>query len=75
MNEDVLSIWVVYDHPKDRPECYVARRHEVHPTGPRPTADVIVGGSLEDVRARLPGHLHRVPRDPRDEKYVMELWL
>lgn len=36
MNDGVLSIWTVYDHPLDFPNEYVARRFTVGTSGSRP---------------------------------------
>lgn len=71
----LLSMWVVYDHPRDMPDHFVARRHEVHPRGPVPTGDVIKGNTLGEVRARLPPGLYRMPRDPNDEPQIVEVWM
>lgn len=68
-------MWVVYDCPADMPGKVVARRHEVTPTGSRPTADVIVGAALQDVRDQLPPGLFWMRRDAADEPHIVEVWL
>lgn len=72
----LLSMWVVYDHPLDMPEHnIVARRHEVHATGPLATKDVLVGHTLQAVRDQLPRGLARLPRALEDDPTIVEVWL
>ena len=70
-----LSVWVVYDHPRDMPERVVARRHEVHAGRSLPTPDVVAGDTLNDVRHMLPPGLHCLQRDPCDDPRIVEVWL
>ena len=37
----MISMWVVYDHPKDYPDSYVARLWEAYPDGPKMTDSLI----------------------------------
>jgi hypothetical protein len=77
MSEDGLSIWVVYDHPLDHPDEYVARRHVAlgeRPTGP--TSDVIRSRNLELVRDELERRgLCKLDRLPEDLPHIIETWL
>lgn len=72
---DHLSIWTIYDHPRDFPHSYVARRFEIR--GPEPIAtDDIVIGELSNIRL----HFHRagltcLPRQTGDEAKIVECWL
>lgn len=77
LSDALLSMWVIYDHPSDMPEHVVARRHEVHATGPTPTDDLILGPNLRAVRAQLPQGLDCLPRaeDTDDESHIIEVWL
>lgn len=69
-----LSIWTIYENPKDYPGIYVARRWEVSAT-PVATSDLLTGASLEDVRAQLPPGLMRMPANAEDDQSVVESWL
>jgi len=71
----VLAVWVIYDHPLDMPEHIVARRHDVLDDGPLATDHVLVGDTLDAVRAQLPPGLARIPRDRKDEPHIVEVWL
>jgi len=69
---DVLSIWVVYDHPKDFPHCYVARRWE----GEKPMADKLVSPDLEKLRDVLEGMgLVKLMPMAGDDPVILETWL
>ena len=71
-----LSMWVVYDHPLDYSTMFVARRHEVGGAGHQVTGDVLVSGELGVLRAQLRRNgLVRLPRDPEDDRTIMETWL
>lgn len=73
---DYLNMWTVYDHPRDVPDCFVARRWEIHKGGrTKATTDVVIGSSLDEVRARLPGGLHRMERYENDDPKIVEVWL
>lgn len=67
-----LSIWVVYDHPRDHPDVYVARRFAYD----RPTNDIITTHDLtalrEDMMAR---GLTCITRSSNDDAKIMETWL
>lgn len=67
-----LSVWVIYDHPKDFPG-YFAARMWVNNT---PTETMIFGTTLEDVRGKLEDlGLVRIDRDPSDDPCIVESWL
>jgi hypothetical protein len=73
---DVLSIWTVYDKPRDYPHCYVALRFEIRPEGPVATEDKIIGTDLDVIRGYLVMHgLTVLSREPGDEPNIVETWL
>ena len=74
MAADELSLWTVYEHPKDFPGQFIARRWIVGGEG-RPTNDVLVAESLEGVRKQLPDGLVRLPRNTEDPPVVVETWI
>ena len=74
--EDVLSLWVVYDHPIDYPDVYAARLHQVSESGQRATHHVLTAGDLEEIRAALNAFgLVRVNRGAEDDPKIVETWL
>lgn len=71
-----LAMWVVYRHPKDDPEAFVARRWEMGLTGMAPTMVVMRDGALEPLQLAMRARgLFRLERDPRDDPVIVEVWL
>lgn len=67
-----LSLWTIYDHPRDFPNNYVARRFELE----QPTSDVILSSDLESLRAELMARgLVCLTRNPADDPVILETWL
>lgn len=71
-----LSVWTLYDSPRDAPGMYVLRRHEVGAHGLRPTTDAFSSADIEELReiARRMG-LHCIERHASDEPQIVESWL
>lgn len=76
-NGDRLEMWTVYDHPRDLPEWFVARKFVVTPAGPQPTTDVMLFKTLQSVRDYFETHtgLVRLSRFEEDEPQIVEVWL
>ena len=73
---NVLELWVVYDHPTDFPDCWVARKFEIHPDESKPTKETIQRLSIKSLRdAMLDMALHVIPRSPGDDANIVEVWL
>lgn len=66
-----IALWVVYDHPKDMPEFFVARKWLTD----QPTEVTFKADSLEALRNLLPHGLHRLPRHMNDDPKIVEVWL
>jgi hypothetical protein len=77
MNDRPLDMWVVYDHPTDFPDQYVARRWEVL-RDEMPTDDLKQHASLDGLRgliiAETPCH-YRMDRFDGDDPKIVEVWL
>lgn len=72
MNQtNALPIWVVYDNPVDLPGRFVARRW----LNDTPTAEIIQGTTLDELRSRLPRGLYRLERAPTDDAKIVESWV
>lgn len=77
-----LDMWTVYDHPKDYPHDFIARRHVLN-TGvavdkpmAKATSDTIIARDLEQIRKQLRGAgLVCIPRMEGDEPQIVEVWL
>lgn len=71
-----LSIWTVYDHPRDMPDLYVARLFHIDQNGPRPTNVVITDSDLTMVQRALEDlGLVKLMRSPEDEPQIVESWI
>lgn len=72
-----LAMWTVYDHPRDYPDKFVARRFDVDADGPRPSASIIITETLEMLREILAKDLHLTPldRNEGDDPVIVETWL
>jgi hypothetical protein len=68
-------LWMVYDHPKDCPEHFVARRFVIAPGRAEATGDIRIGVTLDELHAALPEGLQRVGPTPNDPGVVLEVWL
>jgi hypothetical protein len=70
-----LSMWTIYDHPRDYPQAFVARRFEVS-AEIKATRDVRLFASLAACRADMPEMgLTRLDRQPPDDAVIVEVWL
>jgi hypothetical protein len=67
----VLNIWTVFDHPRDYPNGFIARRFELD----QPTQDAFTG-QLDAIRdALMRCGLYRLKRNDADHPSVLETWL
>jgi len=73
--DDVLEMWTVYDHPRDMPDCFVARLFLVKAGAMEVTGIFRAAPTLDEVRAMLPLGLYRLPRSENDEPQIVEVWL
>ena len=65
-----LEIWVIYDHPRDDPEMFVARMWVLD----QPTGITFASPSLDLLRRMLPPGLHMMPRQENDDPVILETW-
>jgi hypothetical protein len=66
-----LSLWTIYDRPRDFPDSFVARRFEYD----KPTADTIEG-ELDQLRICFQrAGLVCLMRNEEDDPKVVETWL
>ena len=80
-NHDALSIWQIFDRPRDYPDGFIARRFDVFCEGPRrgetsATDDTIKSTNLEYIRSiMMQKFLHRMPRLRGDPPFLVECWI
>jgi hypothetical protein len=75
LSRGVLSLWTIYDRPRDFPHSFVARRFEVDKNGDRATNDT-VQGELHILRQSF-RHcgLTCIRRADEDDLKIVETWL
>jgi hypothetical protein len=69
-----IEIWTVYDHPRDYPRNFVARKF----INDKPTNNIIQGLSLDEVRKKILDinpNLTCFTRQPNDDPIILETWL
>jgi len=66
-----VELWVVYKHPKDYPDKFVARKWILD----KPTSEVVIGNTIEEVRIAIPKGLTRFLPDVTDDPVIVEIWL
>jgi len=66
-----LELWVIYKHPKDYPDKFVARKFIFD----KPTFEVVIGNDINEVRLAIPKGLTRFLPDAEDDKVIVEIWL
>ena len=75
MMDEALEMYVIYQHPKDFPNYYVARLWKVNADGPVATQKYRVAATLDEVRGFVPFGKVRIERDPNDEPQIVEMWI
>lgn len=70
-----LQMWVIYDHPSDLPEYFVARKWLVKSGILQATDKVLMDKNLEQLRAKLPIRLYCLPRRVNDDPVIIETWV
>lgn len=67
----MLSIWTIYDHPRDFPDNFVARAFTTGPTN-----EIILATELEQLRDAFDkAGLVCLARNPNDDPNIVETWL
>ena len=59
---------VIYDHPKDYDNSFVARLFDID----KPTNVVIISDSLEKLRSKIPKGMVKFERAKEDDKSIIE---
>ena len=73
-----LAMWVIYDHPRDFPDEFVARKWAIMAEGALPTGEVLTATSLEGIRSRIQleaGMSGQLARSEADDPCIVESWI
>lgn len=69
-------MWVVYDHPKDHPDHYVARLFMIGIGLEVPSGQIMRSRDLPTLREALADlDLTCLPRNPSDDPVIIESWV
>lgn len=72
----VLSMWVIYDHPKDEPDHFIARRWLMRDGQMVATRETITCQSVAAIRGFLSSSAFtRINRSASDDASILEIWL
>ena len=73
----VMTVWVIYDHPKDHPDTFVARPQFVmEDNSVQPCRVAWANEDLDVIREALAATgLTCLSRDPNDDPKIVECWL
>lgn len=69
-----LSIWVVYNHPSDQPDVFVAREMICSAMKVQP-GEMFTAPTIDELRSLLPQGLHRMLPMKGDDPVIIETWL
>jgi hypothetical protein len=67
--------WVIYDHPRDYSDKFVARLWKVSAGRMIATEEMHLADTLEEVRGKVPQGLYRLARFLDDDPCIVEVWL
>jgi hypothetical protein len=71
-----LPAWIVYDHPTDFPDDYVARLWMFLPPPAAPTSHIITCKNLDALRFMLEDEgFICIGREPDDDPKIVEVWV
>ena len=69
---DALPIWTIYDHPRDYPTGFIARKFLLD----QPTDETIAAPTLDEIReAMWRRGLTPLHRSPDDDPVIVETWI
>jgi hypothetical protein len=71
----MMEMWVIYDHPIDAPDLFIARKWIIGEGVHEPTSETRGSDDLEALRTMLPRGLVHLDRDPEDDPKILEVWL
>ena len=74
MSRNTLTIFTIYEKPRDNPEGFVVRRWEVE-SGMQKPCEAWRAQTLSEARLIVPRGMVRMPRDPQDDPAVVESWI
>jgi len=74
-SEGSLVIWTVMRETADIQHPFCARAHIVRGDKSLISHEVLVGQTIDEVRAMIPPGLHKLARAPVDDTVIVETWM
>lgn len=73
---DGLTIWVIFDRPKDYPEYFVARKFIYKDGGMQATSLIFKNKEIENIRTNFRAKgFSPIPRQVDDDPVIIESWI
>lgn len=73
---EFIQMFTIYDHPKDYPGCYIARKWLIGPGSVNATTDIIIGTDVSKIREKIKKlGFSRIPRSVNDDPVILETWM
>ena len=70
-----ISLWVIYERPRDFPDKFVVRRWAIGNGCYLATGDFSLANDLDGARRLVPPGLACLGRDASDEPHIVESWI
>ena len=71
-----LTIWTIYDKPKDYPHGFIARKFLASRDSLVPTQSIMICSNIEPIQQELEANgFAKVSRDFADQPSIVESWL
>ena len=75
MTEPTIEMWVIYDHPTDCPDAFIARKWLVGRGVLKATTETMTEPEVETLRKYFEASgLINLGRDPADDPAILECW-
>lgn len=75
MVEKLLTIFTIYEKPKDQPEHFVVRQWFTNGERDPLPGEAKLAKTLGEARAWIPHGLVRFDRNPADDPSIIETWI
>jgi hypothetical protein len=70
----MMSMFAIYDHPRDFPEHFVVREWLVAKGLVVPMQEYALASTLDEARAEIPPGMVLIPRFENDDPKIVEVW-
>lgn len=76
MSAELLPMWVIYDHPSDCPDAFIARKWMIAVGVVQATTETMTEQDIETLRKYFEaGGWTNIARHPTDSPVIVESWI